>query len=731
MVAGERQFVESIERRVLDFLSQAVAMRRTLIPSMIAGPEIKPKDGGELDFLLSLHIAIMRDVERQLCISLKTDRKVITRRVKSEGIAFLTKTLPNLFKDVLSTLESGVDFIGTFSARAFGLHWDKSSQSQIPTFLQGIVSRVFSKDVDVAASAIRALYQVCVFLAKYEAPVSTEVIASQIAELIEDDASLPDAFDSVEQRRLACYASQALSDLLGTLELAQVHPRSGRGAVYPAAEQWEKYYTPFDSKLEEYYDSGDYLCPSPLMRTEGYLIDWEEDLLSAASHEADSGHRGTLTSLDVLRPDNNEFAKLASVPKTQDAARLINVENALRMRYQQGQRAALYDHVESHPLTAGHVCFTQQDINGQLALAGSESGEWGTLDLKKASDLNGLALVRALWPSNVTRKLEATRTESCYIPPITLPSGKVIPARVLEMKKFAPMGSAVCFPVEALTFWAIACAALIDKYYWMGLTEAASRVYVYGDDIVVPSRDAVDVIGALELFGLKVNRNKSFWRGPFRESCGVDAFSGRVVTPVKLKKRIPQGVGDAESLIGWIGVAENLYKAGYIRTAWLMKDHVETILGDLPYEPDGRNVGWSIPDLVTLVREKQRSEKQRHSSLVYLGKPIMPEGHSMRTLFGVLDSIPAHPDEPAMAHSLSSGSWYQGKQAKRWRCSTPTVSPDFREFAESDAYLRWWEPKPDASETFDLKDFYALKAETMLSSSRDFSRRHSLVLRKV
>jgi len=55
---------------------------------------------------------------------------------------------------------------------------------------------------------------------------------------------------------------------------------------------------------------------------------------------------------------------------------------------------------------------------------------------------------------------------------------------------------------------------------------------VYGDDIIVPSESYDMVSWALECFGFQVNPEKSFSTGPFRESCGTDAFAGTNVRPI-------------------------------------------------------------------------------------------------------------------------------------------------------------------------------------------------------
>jgi hypothetical protein len=109
-----------------------------------------------------------------------------------------------------------------------------------------------------------------------------------------------------------------------------------------------------------------------------------------------------------------------------------------------------------------------------------------------------------------------------------------------EIHSYAPMGNATTFPVQSLVFWAICVASLQRQRHRL-----PGAVFVFGDDIEVPTECAQGVIDDLESFGLLVNKEKSFFNGFFRESCGVDAFNGTDVTPVRWKSDF-----DSEGLHG-------------------------------------------------------------------------------------------------------------------------------------------------------------------------------------
>jgi hypothetical protein len=241
-------------------------------------------------------------------------------------------------------------------------------------------------------------------------------------------------------------------------------------------------------------------------------------------------------------------AQVLLVPKDSRGPRLISCEPLTFQWIQQGLRDALYRHVESHRLTIDAVRFTDQTPNQRAALIGSIAGKYSTLDLKEASDRVSVGLVRLLFPEPLLGCLLASR--SLFT---TLPSGEKI-----ELRKFAPMGSAVCFPVLALTIWALLYAGMPDRY-------SRERIYVYGDDVIVPTEQSENAINILESFGLLVNRDKSCTKGFFRESCGVDAYQGVNVTPTRIRvvwSRHPS----PDTYSGWIAYANSFWDKKYYGT---------------------------------------------------------------------------------------------------------------------------------------------------------------------
>ena len=165
-----------------------------------------------------------------------------------------------------------------------------------------------------------------------------------------------------------------------------------------------------------------------------------------------------------------------------------------------------------------------QGLNQMGAMRAYAEG-LATLDLKAASDSVSLELVYELLPVDWAFALDDFRS-----PMAKLPDGQTI-----TLQKFSSMGNGFTFELESLIFWAISSSVL-------SLKSDRSRVLVYGDDIIVPSAHADDVVQSLAFIGFSVNKEKSFITGSFYESCGKHYFQGRDVTPIYQKETIQDEV---------------------------------------------------------------------------------------------------------------------------------------------------------------------------------------------
>jgi hypothetical protein len=148
------------------------------------------------------------------------------------------------------------------------------------------------------------------------------------------------------------------------------------------------------------------------------------------------------------------------------------------------------------------------------------------------------------------------------------------------------MGSALCFPIESVAFF-IAIVSIRLRNAGVRVTPSNVRkyvngVYVYGDDLIVPADEAPSISETLSEFGFKVNSHKSFWNGNFRESCGMDAYSGTDVTPVYVRRMLPTSRTDAHGLASTVALANQFYLKGMWQTCRYIRQAVEKLLGELP-----------------------------------------------------------------------------------------------------------------------------------------------------
>jgi len=158
------------------------------------------------------------------------------------------------------------------------------------------------------------------------------------------------------------------------------------------------------------------------------------------------------------------------------------------------------------------------------------------------------------------------------------------------------MGSALTFPVQSIVFSAIAIGSCLHdmrrRPSIAAIRTLIGQVSVFGDDIIVLTRSLDSTRKALEALGLKVNADKTFGSGNFRESCGVDAFRGHDVTTVNIldlpRKSAP------ESVVSSVDSHNNLGFRGYMQTASHIKLTAARLKGYLfrNVPPGSGDLGW-------------------------------------------------------------------------------------------------------------------------------------------
>lgn len=211
--------------------------------------------------------------------------------------------------------------------------------------------------------------------------------------------------------------------------------------------------------------------------------------------------------------------KLSFVSKTAKTDRSIAVEPLLNGFVQRGAEVFL-----KRKLRKMGLDLRDQRVNQLLSRAGSlgSPNPYCTIDLSAASDSLAIEVVKDLLPPEWFEFLSDIRSP-CY----------ELDNRTYRYEKFCSMGNGFCFPLETLIFASVCYG--VDRYVNGKATKDFS---VYGDDIVVRQNVALLVIEMLRDIGFKVNTDKTFITGPFRESCGSDWYGGQDVRPVHLKKRM-------------------------------------------------------------------------------------------------------------------------------------------------------------------------------------------------
>jgi len=217
------------------------------------------------------------------------------------------------------------------------------------------------------------------------------------------------------------------------------------------------------------------------------------------------------------KPQLNEVPGniLFTVPKAVDVDRCAAKEPDLNMFMQRGVGGFFRNRLRRFG-----VDLNDQSRNRDLARLGSLDGSLATLDLSSASDSVTRVFVDEVLPIHWSVLLNDLRS------PVTLIDGE---EHINEM--FSSMGNGFTFELESLLFYSVARTVA----YFRGVSGVIS---VYGDDIIVPSTLASDLMFVLSFLGFYPNEDKTHVTGLFRESCGGHYYGGIDVTPFYLKSPI-------------------------------------------------------------------------------------------------------------------------------------------------------------------------------------------------
>lgn len=494
------------------------------------------------------------------------DLKTVHDRVSHEGLSFLTITLPQFCKDFQKSLEQG--FVDSHSFAGF------KRRGGLPAFLSGFLSRVFSVDGRLldnpCIDSIQSIRQLTLMFGKIEIECSPQRVRDAFAKFMEceKDVRNSDRFTTRDElMRLRRMGSLLFGDIFSKVDLLVYHgaiiPRHGPGATADRLNANQKYnQREWTRRLEELFPAAEYLFPSHRY--------WRE-----------------AQQVDILEPGMERPVRVITVPKTLKTPRIIAIEPTAMQYMQQALLEAFVSEVQKDSLLYAFLGFDDQATNQSMAQLGSLDGSLATLDLSEASDRVSNQHVRELLGNHpwLFGAVDATRSRKADVPGYG----------IIRLAKFASMGSALCFVMEAMVFLAT-CFIGIEDALNRRLTRAdlesyRDRVRVYGDDIIIPVDMVEFVVRRLESFGFKVGRDKSFWNGKFRESCGKEYYGGFDVSIVKVRRMLPARRTDVRELVSTVALRNNLFVHGLWRSARHIDDLLDKFLNLPRISPTSPSLG--------------------------------------------------------------------------------------------------------------------------------------------
>lgn len=517
---------------------------------------------------------------------LDRDIKTIERRFENEGYGFLAVALPALCDSLVEGLTTG-----KFTCPP-GFRKDPK-WGTIPLLFRGMFCEVFEPETGNLKDApeqgvLRDLYQVLKLFKKVQVSASNEEILHEKAVTgfyqCDERASqvvIPDRHDHLIGR-----VCRLILPTLDEKDESNVIYKHGPGAVeegFSSNQKWhelaasicEDRHVPDWSNLRGVFDSTGIRQPLVRPRDRNESVANEPRRFAGGSSGPSSGSTeasGTSSTIACLQEAK---ARLISVPKSSTSRRTITIEPLLNMFLQQGFNTMLRDSINECKVLSLCLDLTDQAKNQTLALSGSLTGDWATLDLKSASDLLSLTLVRSVFRHH-PRFLG-------FIEECRSPSVKCGDKPLLTLGKYAGMGNATTFPVQSICFAVVCIAAILDSQglapnYWR-VRRASRLLRVYGDDIIVHKKYAHQCVNWLQSVGLQVNTKKSFLTGNFRESCGVDAYKGVELTPAYCRFRPEDIDGSPSAYAGFVSFSNHLWKLGLYEASTWAKNLVERSIG--------------------------------------------------------------------------------------------------------------------------------------------------------
>lgn len=256
----------------------------------------------------------------------------------------------------------------------------------------------------------------------------------------------------------------------------------------------------------------------------------------------------------------NYVQECSVVPKNALVKRTIGKEQSGLMWAQQAIAEIL---VKTGNTTdwSRHINLNDQSASSKAALQASADGVFATLDFSSASDYITVDLVKAVFPKWLSNLLIEARSTTVSFE--WNDHGKIV-KHTLPIRKYAAMGSALCFPVES-TIFACCCEVAARR------SGGNSDFLVYGDDTILECKYVENFKRICRDLHFKLNEDKSYSEEThsllFREACGMEAVNGFDITPLRLSRRadaMPLVWGNPKSLSRVIAEANQATEHGFM-----------------------------------------------------------------------------------------------------------------------------------------------------------------------
>lgn len=267
----------------------------------------------------------------------------------------------------------------------------------------------------------------------------------------------------------------------------------------------------------------------------------------------------------LLRGPVPRVSRWLTVPKSIRKRRGIAPQPSLLQFHQQGILLGMYHCIWHTPYTQrklrlmdeprarfiqDHFPIFNRDVNREIAVKASLYDHWSTYDLSDASDSISVHLVKGVFGQNLRSCLIACRCSATTSHP--------------DMETYGTMGDATVFPTETLVIGAaVQLALILAKEH--DTSVHLTQFTVFGDDICVQNNPTVhhyihDIFAHL---GFKINDDKSFLSGNYRESCGVEAYCGCEIQPWYFLNRTSWPVDRENQVATLISAANHQWDRDY------------------------------------------------------------------------------------------------------------------------------------------------------------------------